>query len=164
MVGFETYWVSSLADSSFVPSHLANQNFFDDINFNKWRFYSFNLTGGYAYTLVICKKFFVMAALNGSLGIGEYQLTQIGGAKMDRIYPNFSLNQKFGVGYHFNRLYIGMSLANFQYFSPTPIKQTTIRWQTGNLRFNIAYRISLKGDVEIRPWKWFGNKSSVNQN
>lgn len=164
MVGFEFYWVSSLADSSFVPSHLVNQNFFDGIDFNKWRFYSINLTGGYAYTLVIGKKFFVMAALNGSLGLGEYQLTQVEGAKMNRIYPNFSLNQKLGVGYHFDKIFIGMSLANFQYFTPTPIKQTAIRWQTGNLRFNIAYRINLKRDVEIRPWKWFGNKNEVSLN
>jgi len=157
MLGFELYWVGSAADSSFVPSKLENKNFFDGINFNKWRFYSMNLTGGYAYTLVIHKRFFVMAGLNGSMGIGEYQLSRVGGSKMNRIYPNFSLNQKLGMGYHFDRLFVGMSLANFQYFTPTPVKQTYIRWSTGNLRFNIAWRISLKKDVEIRPWKWFGS-------
>lgn len=156
MLGVELYWVGSVADSSFIPSHLSSRNFFDGIDFNKWRFYSINLTGGYAYTLVIRKKFFVMAGINGGVGIGEYQLSSVEGAKMTRIYPNFSINQKLGMGYHFDKIFVGMSLANFQYFTPTPIKQTYIRWQTGNLRFNIAYRINLKKDVEIRPWKWFG--------
>ena len=155
MLGFELYWVGSSADSSFIPSQIKDQNFFDGIDFNKWQFYSINLTGGYAYTLVIHKRLFVMAGLNGSLGIGEYQLLPVEGARMVSIYPNFSLNQKLGVGYHFDKIFVGMSLANFQYFTPTPIKQTYIRWQTGNLRFNIAYRINLKRDVEIRPWKWF---------
>jgi hypothetical protein len=80
---------------------------------------------------------------------------------MISIYPNFSLNQKFGMGYHFDKLFVGMSLANFQYFTPTPIEQTYTRWQTGNLRFNIAYRIDLKKDIEIRPWKWFGGKKET---
>ncbi len=155
MLGVELYWVGSAADSSFIPSQLSNPLFFDGINFNKWRFYSVNLTGGYSYTFVIRKRFFMMAGLNGSLGIGEYQLSPLTGAKMNRVYPNVSVNQKLGIGYHFDRLFVGMSLANFQYLTPTPVKQTSIRWQTGNLRFNIAYRISLKRDIEIRPWKWF---------
>lgn len=155
MLGVELYWVQSRADSSFVPSNLTNRNFFDGINFNKWRFYSMNLTGGYAYTLVIHRRFFVTAGLSGSLGVGNYELSAIDGPRMNRIYPNFSLNQKLGLGYHFDNLFIGMSLANFQYYTPTPVTQTFIRWQTGNLRFNIAYRIKLKKDYEIRPWKWF---------
>ena len=154
-LGFELYWVSSAADSSFIPSNLANKTFFDGIDFNKWRFYSLNFTGGYAYTFVIKRRFFVTAGINASLGIGEYQLTPVDGVKLNRIYPNFSINQKLGIGYHFDKIFVGMSLANFQYFTPTPVKQTYIRWQTGNLRFNISYQLSLKRDIEIRPWKWF---------
>lgn len=161
MLGFELYWVASTADSSFVPTQLINKRFFDGIEFNKWRFYSLNFTGGYAYTLVIRKQFFIMAGVNGSLGIGEYQLRPVDVTTMNRIYPNFSLNQKLGVGYHFDRLFVGMSLANFQYFTPSPVKETYIRWSTGNLRFNIAYRLSLNRDIEIRPWKWFGNRSET---
>jgi len=161
MIGFELYWVSSSADSSFIPSYTTNQNFFDGTDFYKWRFYSLNVTGGYAYTVVIHKRFFIMAGLNGSLGVGEFELTPVEGAKMNRIYPNISLNQKLGIGYHFDKLFVGMSFANFQYFIPTPVKQTAIRWQTGNLRFNIAWRINIKRDIEIRPWKWCSKKNGT---
>ena len=155
MLGMELYWVESKADSSFVPSQIANRDFFNGVNFNKWRFYSLNLTSGYAYTFVIRRRFFVTAGLNGSVGVGTYQLSLVEGTNMNRINLNFSINQKLGIGYHFDNLFVGMSLANFQYFTPTPVKQTYIRWQTGNYRFNIAYRIHLKKDYEIRPWKWF---------
>ena len=161
MVGFEFYWVGSAADSTFIPSQLKNQHFFDGVAFNKWQFYSINLTVGYAYTLVIHKRFFVMAGLNGSVGVGEYQLSTVEGARMMSINPNFTLNQKLGAGYHWDQIFVGMSLANFQYFTPTPIKQTYIRWQTGNLRFNIAYRFNLKKDYEIRQWKWFGSRREL---
>jgi len=157
MIGLEAYWVSSFADSSFIPSQIINQNFFDGNDFNKWRFYSLNFTGGYAYTWVLSRRFFIMGSLNGSVGVGQYLLSPMDGEQLKRVYPNFSLNQKFGMGYHFGKYFVGMSLANFQYYTPTPIKQTYIRWSTGNLRFNIAYRISLKKEVEIRPWKWFEN-------
>ena len=155
ILGFELYWVSSNADSSFIPSTLKTQNFFNGIDFDRWRFYSMNLNAGYAYTLVIQKRFFMMAGFTGSIGIGEYLLTPLEGKKMNRIYPNFSMNQRLGAGYHFNRLFVGMSLTNFKYITPTPVKQTRIIWNTGNLRFNIAYRLTLKREVEIRPWKWF---------
>jgi len=158
-IGFELYWVGSAADSSFIPTNLENKTFFDGIDFNKWRFYSMNFTGGYAYTFVIKKRFFITAGINGSLGLGEYQLSRVEGANMRRIYPNFSINQKLGIGYHFDKIFVGLSLANFEYFTPTPVKETYIRWQTGNLRFNIAYQLSLKRDYEIRPWKWFRNRN-----
>jgi len=91
------------------------------------------------------------------VGLGEYQLSTVEGARMMSINPNISINQKLGAGYHFDKIFVGISLANFQYITPTPINQTFIRWQTGNLRFNIAYRFNLKKDYEIRPWKWFGS-------
>jgi hypothetical protein len=156
MLGLDLYWVSSTADSSFIPSFTKNRNLFDGIKFNMWRFYTINLTAGYAYTFVIKKRFFVMAGLNSSLGIGEFELSPVEGAKKTHILPNISLSQKYGIGYHLEKLSVGMSLTNFQYFIPTPVNQTYIRWQTGNLRFNIAWRFNLKRDVEIRPWKWFG--------
>jgi hypothetical protein len=154
MLGLELYWVSSAADSSFIPISAVNRNLFDGTGFNKWRFYTINITGGYAYTFVIRKRFFVTTGLNGSIGVGKFELTPVEGASMDHIRPSISLNQKFGIGYHFDKLFVGMSFTNFQYIMPTPVNQTYIRWQTGNLRFNIAWRIDLKRDIEIRPWKW----------
>ena len=157
MIGFELYWVGSAADSSFVPSNLRDKNFFDGVDFNRWQFYSLNLTAGYAYTLVINRHFFLTLGLNGSVGFGEYFISPVEGKRLTRLSPNLSINQKLGAGYHFDRLFVGMSLANFQYFTPTPIPQTYINWSTGNLRFNVAYRFTMKRDWEIRPWKWFRN-------
>jgi hypothetical protein len=155
ILGMEIYWVGSSADSSFIPTRLKTKNFFDGINFNKWRFFSMNITSGYAYTLVVQKRFFIMAGVSGSIGLGEYILNPIDGGQLSLFSANYSLNERFGLGYHYNRLYIGMSLTNFQYFTPTAVQKTSILWSSGNLRFNIAYRFRLKKEIEIRPWKWF---------
>jgi hypothetical protein len=95
-----------------------------------------------------------MAGVSGSIGLGEYILNPIDGGQLSLFSANYSLNERFGLGYHFNRLYIGMSLTNFQYFTPTAVQKTSILWSSGNLRFNIAYRFKLKKEIEIRPWKW----------
>jgi hypothetical protein len=155
MVGIELYWVGSAADSSFIPSTLKNGNFFDGIDFNRWQFYTMNLTSGYAYTFVIHNHYFIMFGINGSIGFGEHFISPVEGKRLVRFQPNYTLNEKFGVGYHLDRLFVGMSLANFQYFTPTPVPKTIINWNTGNLRFNVAYRFKIKHDWEIRPWKWF---------
>lgn len=159
MIGLELYWVGSTADSSFIPSALKDKYFYNGIDFNKWQFYSMNLTGGYAYTFVIRRHFFIMLGLNGSMGFGKSFISPIDGPRMRRFQTNFSLNQKLGAGYHFERLFVGMSLTNFQFFTPTPVPQTYINWSTGNLRFNVAYRFTTKRDWEIRPWKWFSNSN-----
>jgi hypothetical protein len=155
MVGFELYWVGSDADSSFVPSSLTNKNFYDGVDFNRWQFYTMNLTGGYAYTFVIRRHFFIMFGLNGSIGFGQHLIFPVEGNTIKRFQPNTTLNEKFAIGYHYNRLFIGTSLTSFQYFTPMPIPKTFINWNTGNLRFNVAYRFTTKHDWEIRPWKWF---------
>ena len=155
MVGFELYWVGSTADSSFTPSSIKNGNFYDGIDFNRWEFYTMNLTGGYAYTFVIHNHFFIMLGLNGSIGFGQHIISPVEGNQLKRFQPNITLNEKVAVGYHLDRLFIGMSLANFGYITPMPIPKTKINWNTGNLRFNVAYRFATKRDWEIRPWKWF---------
>lgn len=154
-VGFELYWVGSAADSSFVPSNLKNNNFFEGLNFDRWQFYSLNLAAGYEYTFVIHHHFSVMLGLNGSIGFGEHFISPVEGKRLVSFQPNYTINERLGAGYHKDRFFIGMSLANFQYFTPTPVPKTIINWNTGNLRFNIAYRFSTKHDWEIRPWKWF---------
>ncbi len=152
--GLELYWVGSSADSSFIPSNLKNKNFFDGRDFNRWQFYSMNFTAGYAYTFVIRNHFSIMLGLNGSIGVGEHFISPVEGKRLVKFQPNYTLNEKAGAGYHYDRFFIGVSLANFQYFTPTPVPKTIINWNTGNLRFNVAYRLSTKHDYEIRPWKW----------
>lgn len=158
MVGFEAYWVTSLADSSFVPSFVDQSLFFDGRDFNRWNVFTANLTAGYAYNFIIRKRIFLMLSLNSSLGIGQNRLHFSEGAIGRKTIANFGFNQRFGTGYQFNRLFVGVSMVNYQLISPTIVSRTHIRWNAGNMRFNVAYRLSSRRDLELRPWKWFSEE------
>ncbi len=154
MLGIETYWVSSRADSSFVPYFVQNPNFFGGADFNRWNVYTVNLTAGYAYNFIIAKRIFLMLSLNSSLGIGANKLFYTDGSTHQKTIVNYSFNERVATGYQFDRLFVGFSLVNYQLLSPTSVRGTHIRWSAGNLRFNVAYRFSPRKEFEILPWKW----------
>ncbi len=160
-VGIEAYWVGSKADSSYIPSFVKQTDLFDGLDFHRWGFYSVNLTGGYAYTLVVGKRFFATASLNASLGIGANRIYLPGDFVLRKTNPKFSLNERYAIGYQIERFTVGLSWIDYQLISPTYLKQTYINWNAGNMRFNLAYRFSPGRDYEIRPWKWFSSRKSA---
>ncbi len=159
-VGIEAYWVGSRADSSMVPSFVDETNFYDRLDFDRWGFYSINLTGGYAYTLVLGKRFFALASINASVGIGSNRVDLSDQSIQRSTNLKASLNERYAIGYQFDRIFVGLSWIDYQLLSPTHLKQTYINWNAGNMRFNLAYRLSTQRDYEIRPWKWFSSKRS----
>jgi hypothetical protein len=108
---------------------------------------------------VILKRFFLLGGLNGSAGVGTNRLYPVNASPLANTSINFSLNQRLGAGYQFDRIFVGVSWVNFHLISPTAIDNTYINWNAGNMRFNVAYRISSEKDLEIRPWKWFKSGS-----
>jgi hypothetical protein len=155
MAGIEIYVVGATADSSFVPSLLKKPGFFNGIDFRRWQFFTSNATGGYAYTFVIKKRFFVMLGLNASTGLTRSAIKHTDNKKDTKLAFNVSLNQKAGAGYNWDKFFIGVTYTNFQYFWPSPIPNTRINWGIGDIRFNAAYRFTLNHEIKLLPWKWF---------
>lgn len=147
--GFEVYWVGSEADSSFVPTRMANNIFFDGKDFNRWEILTFNITAGYAYNFVIFKDFFLFLSMNGSLGIGYNHLYLTNSDKTNRFSSNRGISSRVGAGYQKDRIYVGASWIGYHLYSPTAIPRTYIDWSPGVLRFNIAYRFTLKKEIRI---------------
>ncbi len=142
--GLEVFWVGSQADSSLIPKGIVNTNFFGKTDFNKWEILTFNLSGGYAYNFVILKKFFILLSLNGSLGLGYNHIYPINSGKLNHLSINTGINQRIGIGYQFDRIFVGASWIGYHLLSPTAIPKTYIDWIPGVMRFNIAYRLSIK--------------------
>jgi hypothetical protein len=147
--GYEVFWVGSQADSSFVPSGMTGNGFFQGRHFNRWEIITFNLTGGYAYNFVIGKNFFLLLSLNGSIGLGYNHLHEVSAGKESRFSANKGINHRAGVGYHYNRFFVGASWVGYHLIGPTPVPNTYIYWSPGNLRFNVAYRFTLKREISL---------------
>lgn len=147
--GYEIFWAGSQADSSFVPYGLAGTPFYDNRHINRWEVLTFNLTAGYAYHFVILKDFFLLLSLNGSIGLGYNHLYEVGAGKENRLSANKGINHRAGIGYQRNRVFVGASWVGYHLISPTAVPRTYIAWSPGNVRFNVAYRFTMKKEIRF---------------
>lgn len=145
------YWDGSDADSSFVPSKIAVPDFYGGMDFKRWERLALGATGGYAYTFVIDKRFFIMFSGIGGVGMGQSTLTDMEDRTRRSYSPYFKMTERFGLGYQYGRMYIGATCVNMDMFFNSPVAKTSIHYRSGNIRANIAYRFSLKRPIKILP-------------
>lgn len=145
------YWDGSDADSSFVPSGIAVPDFYDGVDFKRWELLALAATGGYAYTFVIDRRFFVMLSAIGGIGVGRSTLTDVEARDHHTFSPFYKLTERMGLGYQFGRVYVGATCVNMDMLFNSPLDNTRIHYRSGNIRANIAYRFSLKKEIRIFP-------------
>lgn len=137
LLGFEMYGGRVIADSALIPAGLLED---ETRNFRTMRFFDFGPNAGYAYTLVIKKRFFITAVASASLGTG-YSFLE-GEMHTDRntewgISPNVFL--RGFVGYNFKKWSVNANYVhNRVRFVPNQGFTNSI--MTGNYRLNFIYR------------------------
>jgi len=133
------------ADSSFIPSLLKDPGFFSGHNFNAFSYTGIGVTGGYAYTLVIHKHFFLTGSVTAGIGIGDAVLTNNG--KDNRFGPEYMTNGKFAAGYTNDKYFIGVTYLRLVTEMNSVAPHTFEQESTGNFRFTIAKRFRIKKDI-----------------
>ena len=124
-------------------------DFFDGVQVKWTRYAKATLCIGYAYNLIIMKRFFLIASLILGPGVGYmiiYPETDDieGNKKLDFAY---SYTARAAAGYNGRRIYAGISYVNTSLHSPTQVQQTKYVFNAANIRFNIAYRIPFNVEV-----------------
>lgn len=137
LYGAELHGAVIRADSSFVPR--AKENDFSQRNIDNIKWLQAGPGGGYAYTLVVARHFFVTAAATANLHLGLAE-TRTG----DEAHTRFTLSPGFifrgAAGYNSDRWMV--SFTN----TPNRLALRNLGWSdpaifsTGNYRFNIAHR------------------------
>jgi hypothetical protein len=145
------YWDGSDADSSFVPSGITVPDFYGGVDFKCWELLALAATGGYAYTFVIDKRFFVVLSAIGGIGVGRSMLADMEGRDYRTYTPFYKLTERFGFGYQYGRMYVGATCVNMDMLFNSPLDNARIHYRSGNIRVNIAYRFSLKKEIKILP-------------
>lgn len=136
-------------DSTLIPHNINPPDFMNGFQLKRTRYAKVTLCAGYAYNLIILKRFFVTASLILGPGAGYMVIypdtDDIDGEKKF----DFALSHttRAAAGYNGKRLYVGVSYVNTSLRSPTPVSKTNYVFNAANLRFNIAYRIPFNVDV-----------------
>jgi len=133
LLGGEIYYGVIKADSSLVPSVLADQ--YTQSGVRSLRFLKIGPGAGYAYTFIIATDFFFMASLQANLGVNYVH--QAGGAGNNRVSLSPGYIYRFVAGYD-----KGIFNVNFAVIG----NQLTLKASSTNDKFLITtgtYRLTL---------------------
>jgi hypothetical protein len=141
LYGGEIYYGSLKADSSLIPA--TKENLFAQAGFNKMQFFTLGAGGGYAYTLVAAKHFFVTGSVIANLDI-HFSTENFNGAQNKKTTVAPSFIYKAAVGYNSNDWNISANWAANTIWIKGASDARAYMIPTGNYRFILAKRIKLK--------------------
>ncbi len=137
LIGGESYYGYSKADSAMVPHALAGQ--YSQRGITRFRYFDIGPGIGYAYTFVWKEHFFAMGGVTGSIPLNfqkEWRGKGTVGESKFSISPDLML--RVGIGYSNERMNISMTWVNNTFETKGSAGKYQIR--TGNVRLNAAYR------------------------
>lgn len=135
LIGGETYYGHSRADSAMVPSVLAGKYSQRDIT--RFRYFDIGPGIGYAYTYVHKEHYFAMGGITASLPL-NFQKEWRGDAAETKFSISPDLMYRIGLGYSDEGKSFSITWVNNTFQSKGEAGKYQIR--TGNVRVNAAYR------------------------
>ncbi|AZQ62176.1 DUF4421 domain-containing protein [Flammeovirga pectinis] len=118
---------------------------------------STGFAGGYAFSLVLFKQFFITgsAALGYGLAIGNSTLENINGNTTEfTIGGGIKVNARSAIGYNNDKTYVGLSIVFESYNVNTPDDYLKL-YMMGQFRFNIVRRF----DWKVGPLDWIMDRT-----
>jgi len=157
IVGIEGYWMLGMGDSAIIPGSIPPRDFADNIPFNQADIFNIGLNGGYAYTFVVKKRFYL--SLSAVVGIAGAKSIMHNTATSESYISGISLGinnlNRVSVGFNRNDFYVGLSYIGFNMTNLADSNNNLITYRTGNIRLNVVKRFKLKRSIKIlRPDLW----------
>lgn len=144
IMGGGIHYTNAKADSAIIPQNIKYSDFYSGSSFNKSGVFSVAINGGYAYTYLIKKNFFVTASVLLGTGLNYSVLkTEATGITNSRIQGQLHAIIKAGAGYNTDKYFIGLQYTNYVGRNNMPILDTWQQLQTGGTRLTLAKRFKL---------------------
>ncbi len=148
LLGGEVFTWQLRGDSALVPHDYHTPGFFGDLPFKGTGTVSLAVNGGYAYTLVLAKYFFVTASVSAGAGLNHTRLRYSDG-RPSTVGWGWAFNNtiRLAAGYNSSYYYIGLHYTDMITRSDAPVPRAHQVFGTGNLRFSVARRLALKKPI-----------------
>ncbi|MEA3476902.1 MAG: DUF4421 domain-containing protein [Bacteroidota bacterium] len=150
-LGGVAYLSGSSGDSSFIPANIQYPDFFAGNQFNKSSSINFGFNGGYGHNFIIKSNFFFTVSFVAGLSLGGSSIHMIDSISetASGLAVDFTATGRIAFGYNSRRFYIGFSYVNLYIRSNSPVERMWHMYDAGKIRFNIAYRFSLRKNLGI---------------
>ncbi|NEN24417.1 DUF4421 domain-containing protein [Cryomorpha ignava] len=150
LAGAEAYYGLVNADSALVPSFIDDSVFVEMKGYEKIGFLKAGPTIGYAYNLVIAKKFFAMASLTVNYGMGYNTAYHPDKGTRTDFQGDFGAFARFAFGYNDNNWYLGLSIVYNNITTSTDSRLLNADYGISNIRLNFVKRF--KPGPKLLPW------------
>ncbi len=148
LLGGGIYHFDARGDSALTPSDVSYANFFHNYRFNASSNSGMGASGGYAYTLVIKKRFFITGILTGGLGVNEASLSNtLADQQQKKLGAVLNLSGKFAAGYNSDKYFAGVTYIRLVTEDNAVEPGAWQEVNTGNFRFTVAKRFRLKRNI-----------------
>lgn len=125
-------------------STLVRQELWNNFDYSRSNIFNLGVNGGYAYTFVIRRHFFITASLVGGLGVNITRLQDAdGGNTRQQAGVHYGYTVRTGAGYNSERYYAGLQYVLLTSQDDTPIEGISQSFSTGNFRINFARRFKI---------------------
>ncbi|MEQ8623393.1 MAG: DUF4421 domain-containing protein [Vicingaceae bacterium] len=140
LIGGELTYLYASADSNFIP-HFVNDSLFQEVQgIDRLNTFQFGPSGGYAYSLVIRKHFFIMLTINLSLLISSTSFELEGGTNFQEWQLNPNLSTRAAIGYNAKTWYLGTQWVQNNTTVQSVDETVVSSFGIGNFRLNYVKR------------------------
>ncbi|GAA4455555.1 hypothetical protein GCM10023092_19410 [Rurimicrobium arvi] len=134
------------ADSSIIPGNPSQDNYFDNLHFNRSSILSSQVHAGYGYTIVLPLHLFITAAVTAGIGVNFSSLNGPG-ERTQGIGTDAFSTARLGMGYNSRRYFAGIQYYGTLLSSSAPLIYTRQEFGAGNFRISFARRFTLKKNL-----------------
>ncbi|MCF8347664.1 MAG: DUF4421 domain-containing protein [Bacteroidales bacterium] len=157
--GASAFYAMVKGDSSVVPTLVIPADFAEGSGYDKSTQFTLGVHGGYTQTFVAWQRFFLVIGLSAgpALGYATVHETAINKKTKGGISVNLNGMIRGSIGYNSYRFYVGFFYLNHIIGNDLPINNLWNTMNTGNFRFNLVYRFSLKKPIKwlnVDYWEW----------
>jgi hypothetical protein len=148
-LGGAAYFSGSYGDSSFIPENIKYPEIFDGKRFNASTGLNLGFNGGYGHNFVIKSRFFLTLSLVAgfALGASSVHLVDELENRDSGITVDFTATSRVALGYNIRPFYIGFAFVNLFIRSNSPLEKMWHIYDSGKIRFNIAYRFKTRKEL-----------------
>lgn len=165
VAGVNAFYYVNVADSSLIPGNLKNPDLFYGLDYDRQDVLNIGVSGGYYYTLVLARHFFISAGVAGGPSLGYVWIND--GAeenvRFSSVALNFNTMVRASLGYNSERIFVGASILQQLFFNQQPTQNIWNHFSTGNARIYLVYRFKLRNPIKIANpnyWKLFNKNKS----
>lgn len=134
-------------DTTLIPEYYRHPEIYNGFQVQQIDNYGLTVNGGYAYTLVINRHWFLYGSAEAGAGPAYSLARDVNGEQLSRVGLNVKTNLRFSLGYNADRWFGGLYAIYHTDRYPLPFADSRMSTSQGVFRVVVARRLSTRKKI-----------------